>query len=413
MQRKIRDLRRQMKASELAQEAGIASSAIRYYLALGLLHPPNKVGLNLQFYDETHLTRLRQIRQLKERKGLSLAEIAKIFEKNNPPTRRDLLKDGEAENPAAAPLAGAGSTEGTGTDQENREKILILDMAIKLFSERGFESTKISDITEKLRMGKSTFYVYFKNKRELFMECIDRLAVTIVPRESWAEIRSEQDFFRKGKKRGVAFLKAFPGYRGILNEIRGAVGGSDPVMARKASEAFRVLSRPMLKDLRRAVAEGRIRIRHDEALIAYLQLVLAEGLGYWQMIDPRYSVEEGAQIVLDLIQHGFMGAPRPQTASGEIEDSTGMKTRLREIAFNGDHVLRGRLGDSEVEVDVSRLAIVKLRENAGRLRAELTTKQGEALEIEVDGEIPLSGAASFGSFRIPLKRVRSVSFGEG
>ncbi len=211
-----------------------------------------------------------------------------------------------------------------------------MDMAIKLFSERGYENTKISDITEALRMGKSTFYVYFKNKRELFIECIDRLAVTIVPRESWDEIRNERDYIRKNYKRGTAFLKAFPGYRGILNMIRGAVGRSDPVLAQKAIESFRVLSRPMLKDLRRAVANGTVRIKHDEAFVAYLHLVMAEGFGYWQMIDPRYSVEEGMEIIMDIFQHGLVHTSSSVKSpvdekgpSGEVEDGTGMKTRLR------------------------------------------------------------------------------------
>ncbi len=269
-------------------------------------------------------------------------------------------------------------------------------------------------------MGKSTFYLYFKNKRELFMECIDRLTVTVVPKESWEEIRSERDYMRKQLKRARAFLRAFPGYRGILNEIRGAIGGSDPILARKAIEAFRVMSRPLLKDLRRAIADGVVQIKHDEALIAYLQLVLAEAFGYWQMIDPRYSLEEGLEILLDILQQGLFpklplpGSPsQPKAVSAEIEDSTGGKIRLREILFNGQSVWRGRMGDSEVELDPTKLSTARFLEEPGRIHAEIATTEGERIGIEVDGDVLLSGLASFGSVRIPLKRIRSISFGEG
>jgi AcrR family transcriptional regulator len=388
-----------MKVSELSRESEIAPSAIHYYVQLGVLHRPRKVGLNLHVYDETHLARLRQIRQLKEKKGLSLAEIKQSLEQGKPQVRSVSPPRGEEE-------------------QENREK--ILDMAIQLFSERGYENTKVSDITEALRMGKGTFYVYFKNKRELFMECIDRLGVAIVPKESWDEIRKEHDYVRKNMKRGEAFLRAFPGYRGILNMVRGAIGGSDPVMAHKAIEAFRVLSRPLLKDLRRAIAQGSVRIKHDEAFVAYLQLVIGEAIGYWQMIDPRYSIEESMEILQDILAHGLVNTSPSdhspvdrQGPQGEVEYGEGVKTRLQDISIDGEYALRGRMGEAEVDVDLKKLAVARFHEEGGRHLARLTTDEGQQLEIEVDVDHHLSGMAPFGSIRIPLKRIAAVCFGEG
>ncbi len=407
---------RQMKASELCRESGMSRSAIHYYVNLGLLHRPVKAGLNLHLYDETHITRLRQIRDLKESKGLSLTEIKQVLEprKQGARTGRSSEAPQEDRQPIEMSVRDRGEAAAR-EDQEHREK--ITDKAIQLFSERGYENTKISDITEALRMGKSTFYVYFKNKRELFIECIDRLAVTIVPPESWDEIRNERDFLRKNQKRGTAFLRAFPGYRGILNMIRGAVGRSDPVLAQKAIESFRVLSRPILKDLRRAVANGTVRISHDEALIAYLLLVMAESFGYWQMIDSRYSIEKGMEIIMDMLQHGLVHTnPSDQEPimekgpSGEVEDSKGMKTRLEDISFDRKYYLRGRMGDAEVDVDLSMLASLRFFEKGAGDRAALTMRDGQEFVIDVDAEISLVGTASFGSLRLPLKRIASISF---
>jgi AcrR family transcriptional regulator len=410
---------RQMKASELCRESGMSRSAIHYYVNLGLLHRPAKAGLNLHLYDETHLARLRRIRELKEKKGLSLAEIKQVLEpgKTQGRTGPSLEPTLEDRQPLERYVRGQGETTAR-EDQEHREK--IMDMAIQLFSERGYENTKISDITEALRMGKSTFYLYFKNKRALFMECIDRLSVIIVPPESWDEIRNERDYFRKNYTRGLAFLKAFPGYRGILNMIRGAVGRDDPALAKKAIESFRVLSRPMLKDLRRAAADGTVRIRHDEAFSAYLHLVMAESFGYWQMIDPRYSVEEGMEIIMDIMRHGIVDAnPTDQTPAtekgpeGEVEDSTGKKTRLADISVDRRGFLRGRMGEAEVDVVLSRLDRVRFVDMGTRHEAALKMRDGQEFVIDVDAEISLEGRASFGSVRIPLKRIASVSLGPG
>jgi DNA-binding transcriptional MerR regulator len=160
MENRNRMASRQMKASELCRESGMSRSAIHYYVNLGLLHRPEKAGLNLHLYNETHVTRLRQIRELKEKKGLSLAEIKQALEQGKPRTRTGASSEPTSEDlhPIETSVRDRGEAAAR-EDQEHREK--IMDMAIRLFSERGYENTKISDITEALRMGKSTFYVYF------------------------------------------------------------------------------------------------------------------------------------------------------------------------------------------------------------------------------------------------------------
>jgi AcrR family transcriptional regulator len=411
-------LGRQMKVSELSRASNVAPSAIHYYVHMGVLHRPKKVGLNLHLYDESHVARLRQIRQLKERKGLTLAEIKQLLEQGES-ERAGSPPASQVQGPQAVEAASPGrETEAQREERENREK--ILDMAIRLFSERGYENTKVSDITEALRMGKGTFYAYFKNKRELFIDCIDRLGVAIVPRESWDEIREERDYVAKNTKRGEAFLRAFPGYRGILNMVRGAIGGTDPVLAQKAIEGFRVLSKPLLKDLRRATGDGAVRIKHDEAFVAFLQLIIAEAFGYWQMIDPRYSIEEGMQIIMDIMRHGLIdagpfhdGDGAEQGPAGEVEDGTGLKTRLEDLSVDGTHAFRGRMGDAEAVVDLGKLASARFREEGQRFLARLTTRDGQSLEVEMDADVHLSGKAPFGSLRIPLRRIVSVGFDEG
>jgi hypothetical protein len=147
---------------------------------------------------------------------------------------------------------------------------------------------------------------------------------------------------------------------------------------------------------------------------------MAESFGYWQMIDPRHSIEEGMDIILDIFEHGLVSVgptnQEPVTAegpSGQVEDSTGKKTLLRDISIDGQHALRGRMGDAEAEVDLKKLVKARFQEECGRQLAVLTAEDGQQIEIEVDAQLQLSGTVSFGSIRIPLKRIVSVRFGEG
>lgn len=52
-------------------------------------------------------------------------------------------------------------------DKEEK-KALILDASIKVFAEKGWNKTKISDIAEAADIGKGTVYEYFRSKDEVF-----------------------------------------------------------------------------------------------------------------------------------------------------------------------------------------------------------------------------------------------------
>ncbi len=68
----------ELRVEELAARAGVAVDTVRYYQRRGLLHPPRRVG-RVALYDDTHLARLRRVRQLAAR-GFSLAQIADLLE---------------------------------------------------------------------------------------------------------------------------------------------------------------------------------------------------------------------------------------------------------------------------------------------------------------------------------------------
>ncbi len=55
---------------------------------------------------------------------------------------------------------------------ETREK--ILQHAKKLFSDKGYYTTQISDIIESAKIGRGTVYQYFSNKEHLFISLLER-----------------------------------------------------------------------------------------------------------------------------------------------------------------------------------------------------------------------------------------------
>ena len=49
----------------------------------------------------------------------------------------------------------------------------ILDAAMKLFSERGFERTTVDEIATRANVGKGTIYLYFENKEQIFCAVLE------------------------------------------------------------------------------------------------------------------------------------------------------------------------------------------------------------------------------------------------
>ena len=68
----------EMRIDELAQRATVPTRTIRYYTQQGLLPSPQLRG-RVGFYDETHVDRLRLIKELQEKRFLPLAVIRSII----------------------------------------------------------------------------------------------------------------------------------------------------------------------------------------------------------------------------------------------------------------------------------------------------------------------------------------------
>ena len=289
-------------------------------------------------------------------------------------------------------------------------------MATELFSRKGYEGTTISDITDTLDMAKGSFYLQFKDKRELFIACIERLTYVIVPEDTWEDIANERDYTVRQAKRTVAFLKAFPSYAGILNLVKMAALGEDPSLAQKAKEAFASIVKPIVRDFRRAVGEGVVR-EIDEEFFAYAVLGMAENIGYKLMTDPDYDLYHSVEKFMDLIFHGVLpqtGA-HPEAAetrrpSGKITDVKGEAVKVREISFGGKPYLVGRLGEGEIRLDTEKIAFILLDHTGPDCIVEVTMTDGEKTTLEQDGNLIVSAASSVGLYTIPFHRLRSISF---
>lgn len=63
--------------------------------------------------------------------------------------------------------------------KKNSKEQILLDSALEVFSEKGFEKATIDDIVNRAACGKGTFYRYFANKEELFEKLDERFLCSL------------------------------------------------------------------------------------------------------------------------------------------------------------------------------------------------------------------------------------------
>lgn len=401
-----------IRISDLANLSGVSKSTIHHYLKRGLLAPPKKLGLSRSIYDWTHLSALKRIRELREKEKLPLEKIKEILEMES----RHFMSASEEGHAASLINALEVEKRDAKAQKDEMKRLQIVDAAIALFSKNGYEKTTLEAIADSLHMAKSTVYLYFENKEDLFMECIGRLTWIAVPEEAWDDIRKEKNYLKRLQKRGIAFHRAFPSYNGILTMTKAALGSDNRKLAEKAKNTLALMTRPMKKDIRRGMDSGLFR-DIDEDIVSHLFLAMGEGLAFRLMMDSQYTIEHANEIMFDFVGRGLLKSSPHEARyaqsdlwSAEVLDTKGTRTELSRIRFRNKVYFPVKIGEAEVKILFSRVRKATLLRKKASCLAKITTIKGETIRAEVDGGMILSGEVPLGDFAIALKNVAGITF---
>jgi TetR/AcrR family transcriptional regulator len=404
---------KRLNIGDLAQLSGVSKSTVHHYLNIGLLHPARKVGLGTPVYDWSHLSRLKRIVDLRVQQKLPLSSIQKILDKEGTHSSSISQKSAESMIKTLEKKKRANRAR-----KNEIKRIEIMDAAIALFSKVGYEKTTLEAIADSLNIAKSTVYLYFENKENLFMECIERLTVVTVPEEAWDELRMEKNPLQRLIKRGLAFHRSFPNYKGILNMTKAVLGGDNEQLSEKAKTTLFLMTRPIAKDIRRGVAEGIFR-DIDEEIAAHLILAMGEGIGFRLMMDSRYTIEQAVETMYDIVSHGVLKnncqsdeSPEQEPCGGEVVDLKGVSTRVANIFFGDRKNLSVKIGEAEVRVEPNKLKSLRFQEQGQCLIAEITDHDDQIQTAEVEGTTVLTGQVHLGQFVIKLNKVANIVFNQ-
>ncbi|MGA2733535.1 MAG: TetR family transcriptional regulator [Syntrophobacteraceae bacterium] len=284
-----------MRINELEKRAGVPKTTIHFYVRHGLLHPPLKTARTMAYYDESHLKKLQSIQKIKVEGRVPLWFLKESLEK----------KDGQSRASLASSVREIAAT----TKAKDRKRQEIANAAIRIFSEKGYQKVKIRDITASLGISTGTFYIYFKDKRALFVDVVDTVIRTILG-DATEAIKQEEDIITRMIIRGRVFYDNYSKYNEILNQLRAEMVGEDQWPHEKIKKAYHALTQPVIRDIQKGIEAGIFR-EVDPDLTAYTLTGIIEIMCLRTMISEKYNYEQIERFILDFITNGLTPGKLP------------------------------------------------------------------------------------------------------
>lgn len=192
-------------------------------------------------------------------------------------------------------------------DPREAKRLGILRTAARIFAERGYHNTSVSEVAELLGVSKPFLYYYLKNKEDILFEC-SRIAT-----EELQAVLEQVRALRGSAWERLQLL--FRGYARVMSTdfgiclIRSTTPGSlPPALQERLFAGRRRLNREVERLLAEGIAEGSIRSLHPR-LASFALFGAFNWITTWYRADGAMKPEAIADLFLDLFARGLLPAP--------------------------------------------------------------------------------------------------------
>jgi AcrR family transcriptional regulator len=286
-----------MTIGELEKKSGIRRSTIHHYIWYGLLHQPFRTGQTMAYYDQSHLRRLDTIQKIKLDflKSAKTTRVPLDFIKHKLTEGYTLTKDKSVTGKEA---------KGKNRDKMQKKKEEIIEATLRLYADRGYYLTNIREIAREVGISAPTFYHYFQDKRELFVEAIEYV-IKNYRQESRTALEKEKDPSKRSIIMFRIFQKHYPKIGEILNQLRAGVVIGDQWARERLSRVYKEMTETVAGQVREGIKHGLIRDVNPE-LHGFVNVFLDEMAIHLASLDKRFSVNQVMLFVADMLYHAFL-----------------------------------------------------------------------------------------------------------
>jgi AcrR family transcriptional regulator len=169
----------------------------------------------------------------------------------------------------------------------------ILRAAQKLFSTKGFFDTTIADIVEKAGVSRGTFYLYFKDREQIFATLLSQAVDEMFSLSASRPTGSRQTRIESANR---AYLETFKRHRAFMRSAL-QVATFDAGVAKALSELRGKFIERIRTHLERSVARGECH-DIDPAITSFLLVIMVEFTAYswlsfgWQPDKDGFDLDK-------------------------------------------------------------------------------------------------------------------------
>ncbi|MTT31407.1 TetR family transcriptional regulator [Terrilactibacillus sp. BCM23-1] len=177
--------------------------------------------------------------------------------------------------------------------ESRNRKNELLTIAIKLFAEKGYHKTKISDIVKEAEVSQGTFYWYFKSKEAIALEIIQEgqhKLTGVISQGYRREFATTQDAVKASEKLFFEIFTFAEENRFLMELLlKGLEGESSIVLA--INETKFKLERAFQKNIERAMQLQMLSNSNNAHMSAALLMSMIEGIIARWLFYPSFSDE--------------------------------------------------------------------------------------------------------------------------
>ncbi len=189
------------------------------------------------------------------------------------------------------------------TERGRQSRQRIVEAAERVFGQKGYFPASVSDITREAGVAQGTFYLYFKSKRDVFVEVLEGLAQLIrkVTREALPGSDGRVDEERRGF---AAFFDLVNQHPHLYRVVRQAEFVEDSLHMYYSRIVPGYVTR-----LQAAMDRGEVR-RLDPEALAYCLLGIGDLVGMrWPYWTGKPIPSDVFETVMDFVRHGIDPGP--------------------------------------------------------------------------------------------------------
>ncbi len=273
-----------MTLSELSGLSDIPITTVKFYIRKGLVPKPKKIRGTKASYSFKHLNRLKIIKKMQKEGNISLGKISEII---------NIMEDGAEDELEDKKL------------NSSDIKYEIIASATTVFRNKGYEKTTISDIVVSARIGRSTVYKHFNNKKDLFIECVKKIIFSEMKRYDANEVKDEKDILNVFDKHAKAYYNANPLWIDMVNILRAAAINAPEEFTAKLDEVIHLKINLLKKGLDNGIKQGLFR-KMNSTLMTAMLLGLQDYSAYFSKDEDKEHMDSLYEDAKDIILYGIL-----------------------------------------------------------------------------------------------------------